>query len=175
MAKMTWKPKAEIEKEKKIREQESLRQVEVRKQEETMKKFLQHELSRLIDADELTDEQKESFSNLYEPFEVGKFYDYDERVRYEGIVYRVRQPHVTQLDWIPPNVPALFEVILQKQTEDGEEVVHEWEQPVTGPNAVPPYKTGDKVRFDGKIYVSQIDNNSWSPEAYPAGWSEVTE
>lgn len=32
---------------------------------------------------------------------------------------------------------------------------------------------GDKVKFNGKIYESVIDNNVWSPEAYPQGWKEV--
>ena len=32
-----------------------------------------------------------------------------------------------------------------------------------------------KVRFNGKIYESLIDNNVWSPEGYPAGWKEVEE
>lgn len=37
------------------------------------------------------------------------------------------------------------------------------------------YKNGDKVRFENKIYESLIDNNVYSPSAYPAGWKEITE
>lgn len=37
------------------------------------------------------------------------------------------------------------------------------------------YAKGDKVRFDGKVYESVIDNNAYSPSAYPAGWKEITE
>lgn len=37
------------------------------------------------------------------------------------------------------------------------------------------YAKGDKVRFDGKVYESLIDNNIYSPSAYPAGWKEITE
>lgn len=37
------------------------------------------------------------------------------------------------------------------------------------------YKKGDKVRFENKIYESLIDNNVYSPSAYPAGWKETTE
>lgn len=33
--------------------------------------------------------------------------------------------------------------------------------------------TGDKVTYNGKVYMSLIDNNVWSPDAYPAGWQEV--
>lgn len=35
------------------------------------------------------------------------------------------------------------------------------------------YKKGDKVKFEGKIYQSLIDNNAYSPSEYPAGWQEV--
>lgn len=37
------------------------------------------------------------------------------------------------------------------------------------------YAKGDKVRFNGKVYESLIDNNAYSPSAYPAGWKEITE
>lgn len=37
------------------------------------------------------------------------------------------------------------------------------------------YKKGDKVRFENKIYESLIDNNVYSPSAYPTGWKEITE
>lgn len=35
------------------------------------------------------------------------------------------------------------------------------------------YKKGDKVGFEGKIYESLIDANTYSPSAYPLGWREV--
>lgn len=37
------------------------------------------------------------------------------------------------------------------------------------------YAKGDKVRFEGKVYESLIDNNVYSPAAYPAGWQEISE
>lgn len=37
------------------------------------------------------------------------------------------------------------------------------------------YAKGAKVRFNGKVYESVIDNNAYSPSAYPAGWKEITE
>ena len=49
------------------------------------------------------------------------------------------------------------------------EVIPDWEQP----DSTNPYMKGDKVRFEGKVYMSVIDNNVWSPAAYPAGWREV--
>ena len=31
----------------------------------------------------------------------------------------------------------------------------------------------DKVIFEGKVYESLIDGNTWSPVDYPQGWKEV--
>lgn len=33
------------------------------------------------------------------------------------------------------------------------------------------YGIGAKVTYNGKHYRSLIDNNVWSPDAYPAGWA----
>ena len=46
----------------------------------------------------------------------------------------------------------------------------EWVQPTGAHDA---YNTGDKVTFNGKHYISKIDGNTWSPEAYPDGWEAV--
>lgn len=35
------------------------------------------------------------------------------------------------------------------------------------------YKKGDRVRFEGKVYESLIDNNAYSPATYPQGWREI--
>ena len=50
-----------------------------------------------------------------------------------------------------------------------ENIIPEWEQP----DSTNAYMTGDKVTYNGKTYMSTIDNNIWSPVDYPAGWSEV--
>lgn len=53
------------------------------------------------------------------------------------------------------------------------------EEPETYPEFVQPtgghdaYSAGDRVMYNGKVYESLIDNNVWSPDTYPQGWSEV--
>lgn len=47
----------------------------------------------------------------------------------------------------------------------------DWVQPTGGHDA---YKKGDRVSFEGSVYESLIDENTWSPTEYPAGWSEIT-
>lgn len=93
-------------------------------------------------------------------------YKKDERVTYNGVLYKVITAHTSQESWTPTDAPSLFVKVIVQEGE-----ILEWEQP-TAENA---YKKGDKVRFKGKVYESLIDNNVWSPEAYPAGWREIVE
>lgn len=46
----------------------------------------------------------------------------------------------------------------------------DWVQPSGAHDA---YNTGDIVRYNGVLYRSKIDGNTWSPDAYPAGWEAV--
>lgn len=50
------------------------------------------------------------------------------------------------------------------------EVVADFVQPTGGHDA---YAKGAKVVFEGKIYESLMDANSFSPTAYPQGWKVV--
>ena len=52
------------------------------------------------------------------------------------------------------------------------EIIPDFVQPTGAHDA---YKKGDKIKFEGKIYESLIDANTYSPSAYPAGWKEITE
>lgn len=95
-----------------------------------------------------------------------KKYVKDDKVLYNGVLYKVLQNHTSQEGWTPTSAPSLFAKVL---TSEGE--ILDWEQP----SSTNPYMKGDKVKFNGKIYESVIDNNVWSPEAYPQGWKEVEE
>lgn len=59
-------------------------------------------------------------------------------------------------------------------TEDDPEedtvVIPEWEQRY-GHN---PYMTGDRVMYNGNVYESTLDGNTYSPDTYPAGWKLVS-
>lgn len=94
-------------------------------------------------------------------------YAADIRVRYEDKLYRCVQAHTSQIGWEPPAVPALWTEV----AKPGEIPV--WRQPTGAQDA---YMIGDKVWYpekDTTVYRSTIDNNVWSPEAYPAGWEVV--
>lgn len=45
-----------------------------------------------------------------------------------------------------------------------------WVQPTGSEDA---YNTGDEVTFQGAVYRSVLDANTWSPTDYPAGWEQV--
>lgn len=120
----------------------------------------------------LSDEQALQVPLMFPKWQVGKEYVVGDRVLYLGTLYKVLQAHTSQVGWEPDITPSLFAKNLIVKDEDGEQVdIPEFEQP----DSTNPYMTGDKVRFEGKIYQSLIDNNVWSPTAYPQGWEEVNE
>ena len=104
---------------------------------------------------------------LFPTWKTGTAYEVGYKVRHGGILYACLQAHTSQAGWEPGAAPSLWATVLIPDPD----VIPDWEQP----NSTNAYKKGDKVRFDGKIYESLIDNNVWSPAAYPAGWREVVE
>jgi hypothetical protein len=90
----------------------------------------------------------------------------DDRLQYDGKLYRVIQAHTSQEGWEPPNVPALFTEI----AKPGEVPV--WKQPTGAQDA---YNLDDLVYYpdeNGSIWRSTVDANVWEPGVY--GW-ELTE
>ena len=103
--------------------------------------------------------------NMYiykNPFALPIAYAVDDRVLYNGILYKVITAHASQADWMPDVSPSLFAKVLIPD----ENVIPEWEQP----DSTNPYMTGDKVMYEGKVWVSTVDHNVWVPGAY--GWEE---
>lgn len=113
----------------------------------------------------LSDEDALEASNLFPSWEDATAYKVDDRVRYEDNLYKCLQAHTSQAGWTPTAVPSLWAKVLIPD----ENVIPEWEQP----GSTNGYKIGDKVLFNGEVYESVINNNVWSPLAYPAGWQLV--
>ena len=105
---------------------------------------------------------------LYKEFEaqIGRDLAVGEYIQYNDKLYKVLQAHKVQLNWTPEDAPSLFAEVL---TDPTGETILEWKQP----SSTNPYMKGDKVIFEGKTYESLIDNNVWSPAAYPAGWRQL--
>ena len=125
---------------------------------------------------DLNEEQKENIANQYNDWEVEVNYKAGDKVKNKDKIYEVIQSHKSQRDWQPDSTPSLYKEYLNLsiKNEDGTEteVVADFKQPTGGHDA---YKKGDKVRFNGKVYVSKIDNNAYSPADYAQGWEEVIE
>ena len=113
----------------------------------------------------LSDEDALEAVNLFENWHSGEPYIKDQRVNFEGTLYKCLQPHTSQEAWTPVAAPSLWAKVLIPDAN----VIPEWEQP----DSTNPYMKGDKVMFEGQTYESVIDNNIWSPSAYPAGWKAI--
>ena len=94
----------------------------------------------------------------------GHVYSVGDRIRYGENLYDCLQAHTSQTGWNPVDAPSLWAKVLIPGPG-----IPEWEQP----SSTNPYMLGDKVRHNGKIWVSTIDNNVWEPGIY--GWEEVVE
>lgn len=114
----------------------------------------------------LAEEDAVEAVNLYPKWESGTLYTAGEKVQDGGKLYTVLQTHTSQSDWTPAAAASLFAPVLPGQ---GGTDIGEWVQP----DSTNPYMTGDRVLFEGKVYESVIDNNVWSPAAYPAGWQLI--
>ena len=121
----------------------------------------------------LGEEQAMEVATVYDGWVADKAYAVGQYVTYgkNGVgdpqLYQVLQDHTSQADWTPDVSVSLFAKVLIPD----EDVIPEWEQP----DSTNAYMTGDKVMYDGKVYMSTIDNNIWAPDAYPAGWKIVEE
>ena len=125
---------------------------------EAVKKMLQSSAQNLSDEDAL------SVAALYPTWhsKIGETVNVGERLWYNDKLYKVIQSHTVQSDWTPDISVSLFsEVSIEEWPE--------WVQPTGASDA---YNSGDKVTYNGKRYICLLNNNVWSPEAYPAGWEE---
>lgn len=113
----------------------------------------------------LDDEDALEAVNLFPNWIENTEYKQNDKVRYEGILYKCLQPHTSQTDWYPTAAPSLWTKVLIPDAN----IIPEWEQP----DSTNPYMIGDKVMFEGEVYESLINSNIWSPAVYPAGWKKI--
>lgn len=111
----------------------------------------------------LDDETALKSVELFPNWKVNNPYVIGDKVRYNGILYKCLIAHTSQSDWIPKDAVSLWARVLIPDPE----VIPEWEQP----SSTNPYMKGDKVRHNGKIWVSDIDYNVFEPSV--AGWSQA--
>lgn len=124
-------------------------------------------------AQTLPDEQAMEIATVYPAWANNAAYSVGTMVTYglnevgDPQLYRCVQAHTSQSDWTPDVTPALWWAIGLAPDD-----VPVWSQPTGAHDA---YNIGDRVHYPGEsdpIYVSLINGNIYSPEAYPAGWEK---
>lgn len=114
-------------------------------------------------AKDLPDEEAVKVPMLYDRWQAGKDYEIGLRLYYEGKLYKVLQAHTSHEAYTPDIAVSLYAEVLIPDPS----VIPEWVQP----SSTNPYMKGDKVRHNGKVWISDIDYNVYEPGI--AGWSEV--
>lgn len=132
-------------------------------------KYMVEQLNKIgkLVANQVTDDVVAlDLQEFYDEWQSNAIYVSGQYVKYDKVLYKVIISHTSQDDWVPDVSPSLFTKVLIDPTG---ETISDWVQP----DATNAYMTGDKVKFEGDIYESLIDNNVWSPASYPAGWQKI--
>lgn len=93
---------------------------------------------------------------LFADWNSNEAYEVDDRVRYNGVLYKCLQAHQAQMDWNPVSAPSLWAQVLLNPSVAGPQ---DWIQPGSNNG----YAQGDQVNHNGKVWESQVDNNVWEP------------
>lgn len=121
----------------------------------------------------LSDDEAMEVATVYPKYEVGKAYKVDDIFIYgenavgDPQLYRVVQDHTSAEEWAPSATASLYSPI--GLTAEGYPI---WSRPTGAHDA---YNAGDIVDYNGTLYKSLINGNTYSPDEYPAGWELVTE
>lgn len=125
-----------------------------------------YELRRLIEeaSKSLSDEDALNGIELFPHWKSEIEYIVNDRVSYNGTLFKCLTSHTSQSSWTPSASPSLWVRI-----DNPEEEFPEWIQPLGSTDA---YPMGAKVSHNEKHWISQVDANIWAPGVY--GWNEVT-
>ena len=115
----------------------------------------------------LSDETASTVPDLFDAWEPDTDYVVGDRRKFGMdtiVLYKCLTPHRSQSTWTPDVSPSLW-----VRTDDPHIEYPDWVQPQGSTDA---YNKGDKVTYDSKHWISDIDGNVWVPGVY--GWSEVS-
>ena len=124
---------------------------------------------KLIRVDELTESELAGMVDLYPELQMNVEYkSYKEDPQYykwNDNLYKIEQKHTTQPHYNLDELPALYTKVVPKG------VIRTIPNPITSTKS---FSKGERgIWTDGKVYESTIDNNVWTPTAYPTGWKVV--
>lgn len=99
-------------------------------------------------------------------YTVGDYVTYGENKVGDPQLYRVVQAHTSQDNWRPPDVPAMYTPL--GLDDHGYPI---WSQPSGAQDA---YNKGDIVDYNGTLYKSLVDGNTWEPGTVAGVWEVYT-
>lgn len=123
-------------------------------------------------AQTLTDDEAMEVATVYSEWKSGVAYKDNEFLTYgvndvgDPQLYKVVEgkAHTSQAGWEPDVATSLFTAI--GLNDDGYPI---WSQPTGAHDA---YDEGDIVDYNGTLYISTVNANTWVPGVY--GWDEYT-
>lgn len=129
-------------------------------------------LKVVIKQNDLSEQEQADLINQFDEYKIGHDYQAGDIFSFEGQLFEVIQDHTSQADWLPGSTASLYKAYLNINIDNADgtvtEIINDFVQP-TGSHDT--YAKGDKVVFEGQVYESVIDNNAYSPSAYPQGWA----
>ena len=129
----------------------------------TRRQAMTYRRQMVAGAQNLPDEEALRVPMLYDRWTVGQGYNAGLRLYHNGKLYKVLMDHTSQEGWEPDAAVSLFAEVLIPDPK----VIPDWVQP----ESTNPYMTGDKVRHNGKVWISAMDYNVFEPGV--AGWDEA--
>lgn len=99
-------------------------------------------------------------------YKIKDLFSYGTNANGDPQIYQVLQDHTSSAEWTPNTSTSLYKAI--GINSNG---IPEWVQPLGATDA---YNKGDEVMYKGVHYRSTIDNNVWTPDAYPQGWETIS-
>ena len=134
-------------------------------------KDLANKVFNTIVLNDATDEQKEALLEGKRVWVVGEVYNGGEIIQHKGVLYEVIKYHLSQANGEPGTIggASLYKLTLNLKLNEVE-VISDFVKPTGAHDA---YAKGDKVRFEGKIYVSKVDGNAYSPTEAPENWELI--
>lgn len=132
-----------------------------------MKREKAYKLREMIEkaAVSLSDEDSLEAVELFPAWKINHAYQTGDRFRYLLKLYKVIQPHTSQVDWTPDITPSLYVEVAEPGT------IPVWKQPTGAHDA---YQVGDLVHYpteNDPVYENDTPNNVYAPDVY--GWHLV--
>lgn len=124
-----------------------------------------YKINKMYIESEITEEQKKELDNL---------------ARTNANAENSYAPLQEQVNDLYSKYDELKQEIAELKGEDTEEPtepepVDEYPEYVQPTGVHDAYNIGDKITYNGKKYICQINGCVWAPDVYPQGWQEVVE